>query len=436
MKLNIFNRNPTNTPIHINVSYREGPITSSASTRRTILTTIVNRIALDVSSTQFHHIRTDGDQNTELVIDSGLENCLNLEANIDQTSQAFIQDLIFTMMDKGVCAIVPTDFDDRYGTLGEYKSVSEGAKITAFNIETIRVGTVQEWAPRTVKLEVYNELIGDKQDLVMNKNEVGILYNPFYEVMNTGNSTLSRLTHKLALIDKIDNAQSPDKLNMILQLPFPVKTDAQKKIAKDRVDNLIKQIQENPYGIAYVDATEKITQLSGQVANSLIQEVENLRNELFNQLGMTKSIFDGTATEQELKTYYKRTITPIVRALTLELNRKFLTKTARSQGHKFTFHEDMFALVPFEQLATTLSVLKQSTMITTNEGRAILGLKVSEDPLADILFNPNISDPNALPMDMGAEMLPEGEVPPEGEDTPVMDEETYNKLINGEGEEG
>lgn len=351
-------------------------------TKGSILNTILNRISMDVASVAFDHVKMDDDPKSEMVQKSGLHYCLTLEANIDQNSTEFLQDLAFSMLDEGVVAVVPIESSDN----PEFTE--------SFDIKSLRVGKITQWSPERVTVNVYNERTGMHEDINVGKSYTAIITNPLYDVINANNATLTRLKRKIEIMDVIDENNANAKLNLILQLPYPIKSELKRREAEDRIKKIEAQLQKSSYGIAYIDGTEKITQLGRAVENNMLTEVQYLTDELFNQLGLTKAVFNGTASETEMKSYYDRTINPICKRISLELTRKFLSKNARTQGHQIVYHTDMFTLVPMEQLASAIDTLRRNTIITTNEGRRIIGFQPSDDPRANELFNPNISDEN------------------------------------------
>lgn len=344
-----------------------------------IIDTIVTRIAMDFSMVEFHHVKLDEDPKTEKEMKSGLNNCITLEANIDQSSVEFMQDLIISMMDEGVVAIVPTDTD---------YNPNDGR----FDILTMRVGEITQWYPKAVRVRLYNEETGRDEEVLISKSACAIIENPLYSVINAPNSTLKRLIRKLQLLDTIDENNASNKLDLILQLPYVIKHETKQKEAEMRINAIQEQLTKNKYGIAYIDGTERITQLNRAVENHLLEEIEYLSNELFNQLGLTKRIFDGTAPEEERRSYYDRTINPIAKRVCLEFKRKFLTKTARSQGQDIVYYVDPFKLVTTSALASMADTLRRNSILTSNEIRQLLGFQPSDDERANELFNPNMAD--------------------------------------------
>lgn len=371
------NRDPTLSGY--SYSYRPDRPRLSRGNNRSIVTSIFNRIAIDVASIDIKHCRLDENGRFMEVIESGLNNCLSLEANIDQTGQAFIQDIVMSMFDEGVVAIVPidTDFDP---------------KVTkSYDIVTMRTGKIIEWYPAHVKVRLYNDRIGEKQDVILPKNTIGIVENPLYAIVNEPNSTMQRLMRKLALLDVTDEQTASGKLDLIIQLPYVIKTDARKRQAEERLKSIEDQLAGSKYGVAYTDGTERITQLNRSVENNLMKQIEYLTDQLFAQLGITQSVLDGTADEKTMLNYNNRTIEPIVSAIANELKRKFLTKTARSQLQSIEYFSDPFKLVPVNDIAEIADKFTRNEILTSNEIRQIIGMKPSSDPKADMLINSNIN---------------------------------------------
>lgn len=393
-----FNKDPTDgsffyadNPLKINVSStRPDRVHLNLGGDRTIINSIYNRIAMDVSSVTIEHVRTDENQGYVETIHSGLNDIFNLEANIDQTSRAFIQDAVISMFDEGCVALVPVD-----------TSVSP-INNNSYDILTMRCGKIVEWYPQAVRIRLYNDRVGKHEEITMPKDSVAIIENPFYAVMNEPNSTLRRLIHKLSLLDLVDEQNSSGKLDLIIQLPYTVKTEARKQQAENRRKTIEDQLVGSKYGIAYADATEKITQLNRPVENNLLSQVEYLTKTLYAQLGMTEAVFDGTANEKEMLNYYNRSIEPILAAICLECKRKFLTKTARSQYQSIMFFREPFKLVPVDNLADIADKFTRNEIMTSNEFRQVIGLMRSESPGADKLRNKNLYPTEE-------EMLPEEE---------------------------
>ncbi len=352
---------------------------------RTILASIFTRIAIDVSEVPIRHVRLDENNRYIEDVDSGLNYCLNTEANIDQTAQAFMQDLVMSMLDEGVVAGVPTETTYNPRITGSYQ------------IDTMRTGKILEWYPKHVKLNVYNEDAGKKEDITLPKAQVAIIENPLYAVMNEPISTLRRLIYKLNLMDSLDEKNSSSKLDLIIQLPYDLRTEVKRQEAEKRRRDIETQLSDNKYGIAYASSTEKITQLNRTIENKLMEEVEYLTSMLYSQLGMTKEVFEGNADERTMLNYRNRTIKPIVSAISAEFNRKFLTKTARSQRQRVMYFNDLFNLGTIDTIASAGSQLVASEILTRNEVRQTLGFKPAEEQLADQLMNPNINPQNGMP---------------------------------------
>lgn len=348
---------------------------------RSIVTALFNRVALDVAALEIMHCKVDEDGRFESTVNSSLNNCLNLEANLDQTGRAFIQDVVMSMLDEGCVAIVPVETDINLDNNN------------SFDILSMRVGKIIEWYPKHVKVSVYNENTGKKEEIVIEKKKVAIIENPLYAVVNEPNSTLQRLMRKLALLDIVDEQSSAGKLDMIIQLPYTIKSEARRSQAEARRKDIEMQLTNTKYGIAYVDATEKITQLNRPLENNLMKQVEYLTGVLYSQLGITQTILDGTADEQTLLNYYSRTIEPIVSAIVDEMKRKFLTKTARTQKQTITFFRDPFKLVPVNNIADIADKFTRNEVLTSNEIRQIIGFRPSKDPKADELRNSNLNHP-------------------------------------------
>lgn len=349
---------------------------------RSIVTSVYNRIALDVSAITIQHVRLDENKRFKEVIDSGLNNCLTLDANTDQIGRAFIQDAVMSMLDEGCVALVPVD-------------TTVDPKITdSYDIRTIRTGKILEWRPQHVQVRVYNERTGKKEDIIVPKSTVAIVENPLYAVMNEPNSTMQRLIRKLSLLDVTDEQTASGKLDLIIQLPYIIKTDARRQQAEQRRKDIESQLAGSKYGIAYTDGTEHITQLNRSVENNLMKQIEYLTNMLYSQLGITQSILDGSADEKTMLNYNSRTIEPIISAIVDEMKRKFLTKTARSQNQSIMFFRDPFKLVPVDNIAEIADKFTRNEIMTSNEIRQIIGMKPSDDPKADMLVNSNLNQSN------------------------------------------
>lgn len=380
------NRDPTRLEYDIGTGYSYRPDRSrlTRGNERSIVTAVYNRIALDAASICIQHVQLDKNERFLSVVNSGLNNCLTLEANTDQTGRAFIQDIVLSMCDEGCVGIVPTDTD------------LSPEKTDGYDILTMRTGKILDWYPQHVKLRVYNEKTGLKEDIVLPKSMVAIIENPFYAVMNEPNSTMQRLIRKLNLLDVVDEQSGSGKLDLIIQLPYVIKTDARRKQAEQRRKDIERQLSGSKYGIAYTDGTEHITQLNRSVENNLMKQIEYLTSMLYSQLGITQSILDGTADDKTMLNYYNRTIEPIVSAIADEMNRKFLTKTARSQRKSIMFFRDPFKLVPVNDIAEIADKFTRNEILTSNEIRQIIGMKPSDDPKADALINSNLNheEPN------------------------------------------
>ena len=375
-------------------TYRPDRVRFTRGNERSISAAVWNKIAMDVASVDIKHCRVDENGRYKSDINSGLNNCLTLEANIDQDSRAFIQELVMSMFDEGVVALVPVD------------TTIDPTNTESFDILTMRTGKIVEWFPRSVKVEVYNDRTGRKEKIIMPKKSVAIVENPFFAVMNEPNSTLKRLIRKLNLLDAIDEQASSGKLDLIIQLPYVVKGELKQKQADQRRDNIIEQLK-GPYGIAYIDGTEKVTQLNRPVENNLLKQVEYLTNMLYGQLGITPAILDGTADEKTMLNYNNRTIEPIVAAFVDAMKRSFLSKTARTQGQTIMSFRDPFKLVPINNIAEIADKFTRNEILTSNEIRQIIGFKPSNDPKADKLVNSNISQAKdqGLPLSSSMEVL-------------------------------
>lgn len=378
------NRDPTPSYAYYGDSYFYRPDRPrfTRGNERTITTSVYNRIALDVASIDVKHCRIDDNGRFKSEVTSGLNTCLNLEANLDQTGRAFRQDVVMSMLDEGCIAIVPieTTLDPK---------ISE-----SYDISSMRVGKILEWYPAHVKVRVYNEKIGKKEDIVVPKKTVGIVENPLFAVINEPNSTMQRLIRKLALLDQIDEQSGSGKLDLIIQLPYVIKTEARRNQAEDRRKDIERQLSGSKYGIAYTDGTERITQLNRPVENNLMKQIEYLTSMLYSQLGITQTILDGTADDKTMLNYYSRTVEPIISAIVDEMKRKFLSKTARTQGQTILFFRDPFKLVPVNDIAEIADKFTRNEIVTSNEIRQVIGMKPSEDPKADQLVNSNIRQPD------------------------------------------
>lgn len=377
-------------------SYRADRPRMSRGNERSIVTSVYNRIALDVAALNVQHVRLDENGRFLSVIDDGLNNCLTLEANIDQTARSFIQDVVVSMFDEGSVAIVPVDTTTGPNVSGSY------------DIQSLRVGQILDWYPQYIRARVYNEQTGRKEDIVVPKSAVAIIENPLYAVINEPNSTMQRLIRKLNLLDVIDEQSGSGKLDLIIQLPYVIKTEARRQQAENRRKDIENQLSGSKYGIAYTDGTEHITQLNRSVNNNLMSQIEYLTSMLYSQLGITQSILDGTADEKTMLNYNNRTIEPIISAIVDEMKRKFLTKTARSQHQSILFFRDPFKLVPVNDIAEIADKFTRNEIMTSNEIRQVVGMKPSEDPRADELRNKNLSAPSGS--DQQSEEMPITEV--------------------------
>ena len=360
-------------------SIRPDGIRLTYSSEKSILTSIYNQIAIDVASINISHIRTD-DRNRYLrPMKSLLQECLSIEANLDQASTAFKINAAISLCDKGVIAIVPTD------TTGDPNYTE------SYDIRKLRIGEIIEWKSDRVRVRVYNELKGIKEEVVLKKSFVGIVENPLAPIMNSPNSTLQRLIRKLNLLDLIDEQAGSGKLDLLIQLPYTIKTDTRKKQAKERRQDIEEQLKGSKYGVAYIDSTERITQLNRPAENNLLSQIEYLTKMVYSQLGINEEVFDGTANEQVMLNYFNRTIEPMVRAITEEMNRKFLSKTARSQHQKIVYSRNPFTLVPVEKLAEIADKFTRNEILSSNEFRGIIGYRPVDDPKADALINSNLN---------------------------------------------
>lgn len=363
-------------------SSRPDRIRLTRGNERSIITSVYNRIALDVAALNVQHIRLDENGRFLSVIQDGLNTCLTVEANIDQTARAFIQDIVVSMLDEGCVAIVPVDTTYDPSVTGSY------------DIQTMRVGKILDWYPQHVRVRLYNERTGTKENILVPKSTVAIVENPLYAVVNEPNSTMQRLIRKLNLLDVIDEQSGSGKLDLIIQLPYVIKTEARRQQAENRRKDIEAQLSGTKYGIAYADGTERITQLNRSVNNNLMSQIEYLTSMLYSQLGITQSILDGTADEKTMLNYNNRTIEPIISAIVDEMKRKFLTKTARSQSQSISFFKDPFKLVPVNDIAEIADKFTRNEIMTSNEIRQVIGMKPSDDPRADELRNKNLSAPS------------------------------------------
>lgn len=379
-------------------SYRPYYQRLGSQTDRTIVSAVYNRIAIDASSITIQHVRLDDNGRYDETINSGLNSCLNLSGNIDQTGRAFVQDIVMSMLDEGVVAVVPTwtDVDPMYNS--------------SYEIQAMRVGKITEWFPEHVRIRLYNDKNGQKEEITLPKKMVAIIENPFYAVMNEPNSTMQRLIRKLNILDVVDEQTGSGKLDLIIQLPYIVKSEARRQQAEQRRAEIERQLSESKYGVAYTDGTERITQLNRSLENNLLKQVEYLTNMMYSQLGITQEIMNGTAEEAAMTNYYSRTIEPIVSAIVDEFKRKFLTKTARSQKQSIVFFRDPFKLVPINALAEIADKFTRNEIISSNEMRQIVGLKPSKDPAADELRNKNLNQSDNQRVTMAAGKEKSGEL--------------------------
>ena len=411
------NRDPTTTTSYYNnlgmgYVYRPDRVRFTRGNERTIATAVYNGIAMDVSAIGVKHCRIDKNGRYIEDIRSGLNECLSIEANIDQTGRDFIQDVVMSMFDEGAVAIVPVDttFDPTIST--------------SYDILSMRTGKILEWYPQHVKVRVYNERTGKKEDITLPKKSVAIIQNPLYAVINEPNSTMQRLIRKLNILDAIDEQSGSGKLDLIIQLPYVIKSEARQQQAEKRRKDIEEQLK-GPYGIAYTDGTEKITQLNRPVENNLMKQIEYLTNQLYSQIGMTPSVLDGTADEKTMLNYNNRTIEPIISAIVDAMKRSFLSKTARTQGQTIMFFRDPFKLVPVSDIAEIADKFTRNEILSSNEIRQIIGMKPSDDPKADELRNSNITQP-----DEGKETTPQQPSSEMATDTETEDDVNYDDLVN------
>ena len=364
--------------------YRPDRMRFTRGNERSIVTSVYNRIALDAASIDIMHVQLDKDDRFESIRDSALNECLTRNANIDQTGRAFIQDVVMSMLDEGCVAIVPVDTTFNPDVTNSY------------DINTMRTAKIVEWYPAHVKVNLYNDRTGRKEDLILPKKTVAIIENPLYAVINEPNSTMQRLIRKLNLLDVIDEQSGSGKLDLIIQLPYVIKTDARRQQAEQRRKDIEMQLSGSKYGIAYTDGTERITQLNRSVDNNLMKQIEYLTSMLYSQLGITQAILDGSADDKTMLNYYNRTIEPIVSAIVDEIQRKFLTKTAITQKQAILYFRDPFRLVPVNEIAEIADKFTRNEIMTSNEIRQIVGMKPSKDPNADELRNKNLSESNEM----------------------------------------
>nr|DAV24895.1 MAG TPA: portal protein [Bacteriophage sp.] len=380
----INNRDPTTYYRDVGAGYSTRPDRPrlTRGNERSIVTSVYNRISLDVAAINIQHCKLDDNGRFVSTMESKLNRCLNVEANLDQTGRAFIQDVVMSMLDEGCVAIVPVE------------TTLDPKMTESYDILSMRTGKILEWFPDHVRVRVYNEKTGKKEEIMLPKKTIGIVENPLYAVMNEPNSTMQRLIRKLGLLDVTDEQTASGKLDLIIQLPYIIKSEARRQQAEQRRKDIEMQLSGSKYGIAYTDGTEKITQLNRSLENNLMKQVEYLTNLLFSQLGITQSILDGTADEKTMLNYYSRTIEPIISAIADEMKRKFLSKTARSQNQSIMFFRDPFKLVPVNDIAEIADKFTRNEIMTSNEIRQIVGMKPSDDPKADQLVNSNLNHPD------------------------------------------
>ena len=376
---NTNNKNPTIKPEGSSYTISPTRPRFTRGNERTIVTSVYNRIAIDASTMDVMHVRLDDEGRFKEPIKSNLNNCLTVEANIDQTSRAFMLDVVISLLDEGCVAVVPV------------KTTLNPNNTESYDIEELRTGRIMEWFPKHVLVRLYNDETGMHQDITLPKSQVAIIENPLYTIMNEPNSTMQRLIHKLSLLDIIDEESSSGKMDLIIQLPYIIKNDTKRSQAEERRKQIEDQLRGSRYGVAYIDGTEKVTQLNRSVENNILKQVEYLTNLLYSQLGLTQTIMDGTADENAMNNYYNRTVEPVVSAIVDEFHRKFLTKTARTQGQAIMFFRDPFKLMSVTSIADTADKFTRNELLSSNEFRQIIGRKPSTDPKADMLLNKNIS---------------------------------------------
>lgn len=380
------NRDPTDyyRDVGPGYSYRPDRVRFTRGNERSIVTPLYNRIAMDAAAMTIQHVRLDADGRFKSVIDSSLNDCLTIEANLDQTGRALMQDIVMSMLDEGCVAVIPVDTDTDPDVSDSYKILS------------LRTAEILEWYPQDVRVRAYDERSGKKEDITVSKRTTAIIENPLYAVMNEPNSTAKRLISKLNLLDSIDQQSGSGKLDLIIQLPYVIKTELKRQQAETRRKDIETQLSGSKYGIAYTDGTERITQLNRPVENNLMKQVEYLTSMLYSQLGMTQSILDGTADEKTMLNYYNRTVEPVVSATTDEMKRKYLSKTARSQGQSIMSFRDPFKLVPVNDIAEIADTFTRNEIMSSNEIRQGIGMKPSNDPKADELKNKNLNEKTTI----------------------------------------
>ena len=376
---NTNNKNPTFNPVGSSYTISPTRPRFSRGNERTVVTSVYNRIAIDASSIEIKHVILDDEGRFKETKKTRLNNCLTTEANIDQTSRAFMLDVVISLLDEGCVAVVPV------------KTTINPDNTESYDIEELRTGRIVEWFPKHVMVRLYNDETGMYQDVTLPKSQVAIIENPLYTIMNEPNSTMQRLIHKLSLLDIIDEESSSGKMDLIIQLPYIIKNETKRSQAEERRKQIEDQLRGSRYGVAYIDGTEKVTQLNRSVENNILKQVEYLTNLLYSQLGLTQTIMDGTADENTMNNYYNRTVEPVVSAIVDEFHRKFLTKTARTQGQAIMFFRDPFKLMSVTSIADTADKFTRNELLSSNEFRQIIGRKPSTDPKADMLLNKNIS---------------------------------------------
>ena len=375
---NTNNKNPTYNPAGSSYTISPTRPRFSRGNERTVVTSVYNRIAIDASSIEIKHVILDDEGRFKETKKTRLNNCLTTEANIDQTSRAFMLDVVISLLDEGCVAVVPV------------KTTINPDNTESYDIDELRTGRIVEWFPKHVMVRLYNDETGMYQDVTLPKSQVAIIENPLYTIMNEPNSTMQRLIHKLSLLDIIDEESSSGKMDLIIQLPYIIKNETKRSQAEERRKQIEDQLRGSRYGVAYIDGTEKVTQLNRSVENNILKQVEYLTNLLYSQLGLTQTIMDGTADENTMNNYYNRTVEPVVSAIVDEFHRKFLTKTARTQGQAIMFFRDPFKLMSVTSIADTADKFTRNELLSSNEFRQIIGRKPSTDPKADMLLNKNI----------------------------------------------
>jgi hypothetical protein len=379
------NPNPSNQELGPGYYRRPDRVVISSTTTQSIVGALYNRIAVDIAAVTISHVRLDENKRYLEDVDSSINYALTIEANIDQTGRALIQDIAMSMFDEGCIAVIPVD-------------TTIDPKISnSYEIQTLRVGKIVQWYPEHIKVELYNQRTGYTEPITVEKRVAAIIENPLFQVMNEPNSTLKRLIRKLNILDSIDEQSGAGKLDIIIQLPYVIKTEARRQQAENRRKDIEMQLSGSKFGIAYADGTEKITQLNRPAENNLMGQITYLTSMLYNQLGLTESVFDGTADEKTMLNYYNRTINPCLTAITDEMHRKYLTKTARTQRQAITYFKDPFRLVPVTELANIADKFTRNEVLSSNEVRGIIGFKPSSDPKAEELRNKNLNNPNLLP---------------------------------------